>query len=511
MRRLAQRQSQLLPQFGTAVVALFGTLTASAQQSAPRFAIVPSATITETITDNYNPGVGAPQSDAISQIGVGLHLTSGWRVLDGGVDLGLTRSIYARHPEKSHSEQSNQQKLNARLRSEFADKQGTISATASISRQAVSAFGVQSADAALINANTTQVRSLEVAPSWRGQIAGLWSYLASATYTTMHTGSGQVGNSSAGTSSLQLDRARQGRLSWSLLLQRSVNRYTATPHTSSGRAQLSANADVPEADLKLTANAGYEHSNLTTSDDAGGKTWGGGAVWTPSPRTRLNAQYEKRQFGDTRSANFEFRTARTVWNFTSSLGVASNAPASRTTFFDLYYAVFASAEPDPVKRTQLVNKFLQDNGISPSGAIPGSFLPRSTTFSNQHTLSFALQGVRSGLTASATSSESWQANASSALGGDLANGQHVYQNGLSLNLSHRLTPQSSLNLIGTVSDSHGSLSSGASSKLRTLNLSWSGELSRRVVATAALRHSNFANDTAPYRENAAIATLTFRY
>lgn len=503
--------SRRLSQLGVGVIVLAGAVSAIAQQSTPRFAIVPYATISETITDNFNPGVGTPESDAITQVTAGLRLTSGWRSLDGGIDFGFTRSIYARHPEQNNSTQSNQQKLNARFQSEFADKQGMISASASIGRQAVSAFAVQSSDPALINANTTQVRSFEIAPSWRGRIVDLWSYQATAAYSTTRTGSSTAGNSSTITATLRLDRAQQGRLAWSALLQRSVGSYSSAPDTLDSRIQITATADVPEADIRLSVNGGRERTNVTSSDNQDGTTWGGGLAWTPSPRTRLNAQYERRQFGNTRSVNFEFRSARTVWNLTSSQGISSGGLGKGTTFFDLYFALFASVEPDPAKRTQLVNAFLQQNGISANGTIPGSFLPRSTTFSNQHALSLALQGVRSGMTASATRSESWQADASSALGGDLANGQHVYQNGLSLNLSHRLTPQSSLNLVGALSDSHGTSSTSDSSKLRTLTLSWSGELSRHAVATASLRHSSFASPTNPYRENAAIATLTFRY
>ena len=226
----------------------------------------------------------------------------------------------------------------------------------------------------------------------------------------------------------------------------------------------------------------------------------------PSPRTRLSANYDRRQFGPTHSVNFEYRTARTVWNYVNSQQVSTITPNTGTTFFDLYYALFASIEPDPAKRTQLVNTFLQQNGISPNGAPPGGFATRSTTVVNSQALSFALQGVRSSLSVSGFESDSWSMSPTSQVPG----GQHVYQTGLSMNVSHRLTPTSSLNLVGSVLDSRGSQQSEGT-RLKTLSLSWSGNPTPHTTVSAMLRHNQFASATAPYRENAAIASVSVRF
>lgn len=469
--------------------------------------IVPTASASEMFTDNYNLGYGNPTADAITRLSGGLRMNGKTRRFDGFLTYDLIGIVYARHSEENQT----QHELRAQIKSELIDNHGFLDASASISRQAISAFGVQSGDPALINANTTEVRSLRVMPSLRGQLPGLWDYDASLELAASRTGDGGLGDSNAGRASLQFNRSQQGRLSWSLLMQQATLRYTNTRDTNDKRIVATAFYDMPEADLKFSASAGYERSNVTTVDSQADVTLGAGVIWAPSPRTRLDASYDHRQFGRTHSINFEYRSARTVWHFSSSQQVSQIAAGSGTTFFNLYYTQFASVEPDPAKRTQLVNDFLQRNGISSNGTVPGSALPQSTTITNQQTLSFALQGVRSGVTVSASVSDQWQADPLAQVPGDFADGQHVYSQGLSANFSHRLTPQSTLNLVGTLSDSQGSLQSSGDTRLKSLSLVWSNTLSRYVTVSATLRHSSFDSVTNPYRENAAIAALNAQF
>ncbi len=468
--------------------------------------IVPSLSGSETLTNNVQPGTGNSQGDAITQVTAGLHLSEYSGRFRGFVDYALTAIAYA------HQSDSNQiqQYLNAQIHSEFIERQGFLDASASISRQSISAFGTQTSDNALLNANSTEVRTLRVTPSYRGQFPGRWSYLATLDYGISRTGAGGVGDSSGGSASLQLDRQQQGRVSLSALAKSSILKYTGTRDTTDDLVSLTANVDVPEANLQVSASAGYERSNVITFTEQSQGTWGAGLHWTPSPRTRLDATYDKRQFGPTHSVSFETRTARTVWSFVSSQQISTIQPSGGTTFHDLYYTLFSTLEPDPAKRSQLVDTYLQLNGISPNGTVPGSFIPRSTTWTNNQTLSGGWVGLRSGFTVSLSSTDSWQANPFTQVGGDLANGQHVHTTGLNANLSHRLTPQSNLNLIGTVTDSRGNDQS-PSTRLRTLSLMWSSTPTAHLTVSAEVRRSDFESPISPYYENALIGTVAVSF
>ena len=99
-------------------------------------------------------------------------------------------------------------------------------------------------------------------------------------------------------------------------------------------------------------------------------TYGAGAVWTPSPRTSLTANFDERSFGRTHNLSFEHRTALTTWRISDSRSVSTvngeNGAGSRGTAYNLLFAQFASIEPDPVKRTDLVNSALLRSGINPT-------------------------------------------------------------------------------------------------------------------------------------------------
>lgn len=504
-----RRRAWILP---SVVLALAGA--AARAQQAPAagpsgaLTIVPVASATEMLTDNYQPGFGTPQSDSITSLSGGLRLRGRSRRFDGFVSYDLTGIAYARHGSSNSAQQS----LQAQVKSEVIDNHGYVDLSASIARQAVSPFATQTYDPALANANTTEVRTLQIAPSLRGQVAGLWTYDARLGAALQRSGQGGIGDTDTRQASVQLNRAQQGRLRWSLQAQRSITRFPGQPATNDSRINATVYYAVPEADLELLASAGHERSNITTAITEGGATGGLGATWTPSPRTRLDARFDHRQFGSTYSVDLEFRSARSVWHFTSGRQVSSINSNTGTTFFDLLYAMFASVEPDPGKRTQLVSNYLQANGINAGAMVQGGFLTQATTISNQQALSFALQGVRSGVTLTATLGDQWQANPSLQAGAALANAQHVYTKGLSANLFHRLTPDSTLNLIAALTDNSGSLGATAAARLSTLSLAWTSVLSRYVSVSATLRHSVSAGGTGlDYHENAAIAALSLRY
>lgn len=505
-RRPGRTATRLRPQILVAPAVAVALGSAATGATAQALRIVPSLSASETLTSNVQPGTANSQSDSITQVSGGLSLSGRSGRFNGSVNYALTGIVYARHSESNQHQQS----LNAQVHSELIENQAFVDASASISRQSISAFGTQTYDPALINANSTEVRSLQVSPSFRGRLPGLWSYVAAASYGITRSGAGGVADSSTSSTSLQLDRAQQGRLGWSVLAKRSTVKYAATGDTTDTVATLTASLAVPEADLQLSGTGGWERTNVTTASQEGGATWGAALGWTPSPRTRLDASYDKHPFGPSHSVSVETRSARTVWTFSSSQQISTPRPSTGTTFYDLYYTLFSSLEPDPAKRSQLVNTFLLQNGINPNGAVPGGFIPLATTWSNSQSFSAGLVGVRSSITLTAGLSDSWQSNAATQVGGDLANGQHVRAKTLSLNVSHRLTPVSTLNLVGAVSNSYGGQSS-QSSTLRTLSLAWSGNPTPHLTMSALVRRSDFTGSTSPYHENALVGTVAVRF
>jgi uncharacterized protein (PEP-CTERM system associated) len=183
---------------------------------------------------------------------------------------------------------------------------------------------------------------------------------------------------------------------------------------------------------------------------------------------------------------------------------------SRGATFDLFFTQFASIQPDPILRAQLVSEFLQANGISPDAQISGGTVASAPILERRQELTFAIQGIRDTFTLAAGQSESQNQNALVLVTDDFANGNIVKDRSFSAGWSHRLSPLSALNLIASIHRTTGSVGS-QSTKLRSMELFWSGQPGPSTFLVIGGRHSNFDSPSSPYSESAVTATLSFRF
>jgi uncharacterized protein (PEP-CTERM system associated) len=63
----------------------------------------------------------------------------------------------------------------------------------------------------------------------------------------------------------------------------------------------------------LAFSAGYEEYDLAVTDDRDDSTWSVGAIYTPTPRTRIALGAGERSFGDDYYFDFSHRASRTIW------------------------------------------------------------------------------------------------------------------------------------------------------------------------------------------------------
>ena len=252
-----------------------------------------------------------------------------------------------------------------------------VDASASISQQYISPFGTQSSDPSLNNSNRTEVRTFSVAPYVRGQIAGEVDYTGRAFYTITDSGSSQAADSTVFGGILAFSATtRWSKLSWGLdLTYREVDFSDRRSEFDQLNIFSLNYAVIPE--LRVSARANSETSNLVSFDTETHYGYGGGLRWSPSPRTNLIIEYDTRIFGSSHLYSFDYRTPRTVWSISSFQGLSTGQTtagafggrqASSGSAFDLLFAQFATIEPDPVLRTQLVNNFMKANGINPNAS-----------------------------------------------------------------------------------------------------------------------------------------------
>ena len=472
--------------------------------------VVPSFALVSTLTDNRTLAASNRQSDWINTFSPGLRLDSSAGRMRGHLDYTLNAYVFARDSAAN----TVQNALNAALNIEAVENLAFIDLAGSIGQQSVSAFGAQSPPGSLsvTNPNSSEVATYSVSPYLRGRLGGVAELEARLTHEATRVADAAASDSSTTTGLLRLAQDRAvGRLGWALEARRERVDFQAGRATTDARARaVLTYFALPE--LRLAASAGRESNDYAGGERESGHTVGLGLVWKPGPRTSLVAERETRLVGSAHTLSFEHRMPSSVWRLSdtrdASSGFGQRSPGSTGSTYDLLYAQFASREPDPVRRAQLVREFLQSSGLAASAGLPGGALTSALTDERRQSLSFAWLGLRDTLAVSATRNSGHRLDSASTAVDDLAG--VLRQQGASAELSHRLSERAALNLsaaqLQTRSDS-----GGQASRLRSLSLVWSAALDRRMGWALGLRHVRFASDTAPYTESALTASLNIGF
>lgn len=512
-RSLLQRRfgHALLPQ----VVGMMGVAalnSASAQEAAtrPGLALVPEFGIRQTLTDNVHLSGTDRRAELVTELSPGLRLFSNTGFVRGSLDYSLTGLVYARESSFNNVQQS----LRAAGTVEVIEKRAYIDASASIAQQNISAFGTQASDPALLNGNRTEVAAVRLAPHVRGRLGGFAEYEARLTLEGTNS-KGSNANSRSADAALHIgsDAASFSRLGWAADYSHRVVDFSATG--SSVVDLLTATLTfAATSELRFSARGGRESTDLLTSKTERYNTWGWGATWAPSERTRLELAQDQRFFGKSHSVRLEHRMPRSVWTFSDSRSISTNASSSgaagQRTVFDLLFAQFASIAPDPVQRAALVDAYLQNNGLTRASLANGGILTSGPSIQRSQNLSVALLGGRTTVIVSTFRNDTQSLGSATIVTGDLSNGNSLRQSGQNVNVSYRLTPLSALSVDLARTKSIGAVS-GQSTDLRSLTATWSSRLAERVDGSVSVRRSSFDSASNPYSESAVIANLRLRF
>jgi uncharacterized protein (PEP-CTERM system associated) len=474
--------------------------------------IEPRISATETFTSNGQLSGSNPKSEQITEISPGIHISSNGGRVRGYLDYSLSGVAYA----QDSSANGHSQSLNAAATVVAIENRAFLDVSGVISRQAVSAFGTQSVGSALANANSnlSETSSYRLSPYVHGQVGDAANYEARYSLMSSRTDSSAASDVTTKDWSLRLGGGSSfSRLAWSVEATRQNADYDAGRDTEADlfRASLTY-AFMPQ--FSLTAIGLSESNNYTALTKETHHSGGWGANWSPSDRTKLSFVRENRFFGESHSLSFEHRTGRTVWRFSDSKDV-SVAPNQATTaslgsIYDLFFSQFATVEPDPVKRSQIVNSFLQANGINSGATVTQSYLTSAVSLQRRQDLSVALLGVRDTITVLISRGEGSQLDTVLGVSNDFATSAVVRQVGLSVNYSHRLSPEASINLTGSQQNASGT-SSDQDTTLRALLLNVSTSVGPRTTLTFGGRRVVFQSSTTPYNETAVTCSLLMRF
>lgn len=457
---------------------------------------------TQTFTDNRNLSASDPQAESITTVSPGIRISSRSGRVQGSLDYSLSGVVYAR----DSSANSIQNTLAASGTAELVDQWAFLDASASIGQQVISAFGTQSTSNSGRNPNSTEQRTFSVSPYVRGRLFGAVNYNARLTSTVSRSSGSAAGDQSSQNASVGINGGT-GKLGWSLDANRSISDYEAGRRTTEDRAVASLNFQA-DAELRFTLRGGIERNDVITATSQDTKTWGGGVTWIPGPRTQFSLEGDRRYFGNSHSLSFSHRMRRSAVTYTDS-GSATDTTSFvgvTSTTYDLFFAQFASLEPDPVLRDVLVRNFLRAAGLDPNERLTGGFLSAAVSVQRSRNLSLSVQGQRISGVLSVFATSTNRLDKVSGAQDDLSQGGTLRQHGLTASLSHRLSPTSAV--VATVSEQRTGSSGGiAGNNLRSASLTWSDQLGPRSSLSFSGRHTRAGGATG-YNESTVTATYS---
>ncbi|MBV8034004.1 MAG: TIGR03016 family PEP-CTERM system-associated outer membrane protein [Pelomonas sp.] len=477
--------------------------------------IRPRIAISQGWTDNLRLSETNRDAALITTVSPGISIVRNTGALRGSLDYSLNGIAYLKTNYGSQLQNS----LTANGQAEIIPRTFFVEAQASIGQQNASAFGLQAAPtlgsqgsvAALDNPNRRETGTLTVSPLLHGQLGGLASMDLRGNFSITEVRGSSLGDSRGRGGSLRIAQLNAGVLGWYLLAstQQVSSVGAASNRNSSAVAGLNYR---PNLDWVFSANGGQERNDYLSGGGSAQSGFTGGvtAEWTPTPRTRVNGNWQSHNYGNSYGLSFEHRMRNSVWRVSDSRSVMlgnTGATGGVRTNYDLFFQLYASLEPDPVKRDALVRADLQALGLSPDAPAATGFLSTGPSQLRTQMLSFTLQGVRSNVTATVSRS------ITSRLGdnlnqGDLANNASIEQRSYALTGSYQLTPVTGLSLTASRQESVGDASRRA--QLTSLICSLNSRLGSRLSLLLGARHSRFVGVT-PYSENAAYATLTQQF
>jgi len=473
--------------------------------------VVPRLAVMQTWTDNLRLDDLNKDAALITTVSPGFSVSANSGSLRGSLDYALNGIAYVKTDQPSRVQNS----LAASAQAELISQRLFVDMRASIGQQSRSAFGQlsvptqgsQGSVSNLANTNQSETASLAVSPSLRGALGNLATYQLRGDITRTEVRGSEFGDGHSEGLSLRLNEWNAGILGW----WASAN--TMQTSSSLDEANRSSTLAVgltyrPDPDWVFSGNVGSERNNYL-GGTRNGVTTGADVQWTPTPRSRVGATWQRHDYGNSHTLTLEHRMARSVWRIADTQNtVLGNTGASGGvgTNYQQFFLLFESLERDPVKRDTLVRGYLQSQGLSPDAPVAGGFLSSGPSRLRSQLLAVTLQGARSTLSAQVNRSVTRSLGSNLNPGSDLANSSRIEQRSVSLSASHRLTPQSGLSLTATRQETSGDLSSQAN-QLTSISVNWDMRLGARLSLLCGARHSRFEGFT-PYTENGAYASLT---
>jgi len=243
-----------------------------------------------------------------------------------------------------------------------------VDAAAYVSQTYYSPFGARPSDLTNITDNRYTTQTYRVSPYAKGTIGSDVSWLIrnDSTWTNLNdspqAAQGQFINRLFATIN------REPRpFGWGADIERTDYRFQDQQQTqvvALARARATWRAD---AQFQAYVSAGYERTDFPFFETEG-VIYGAGFRWRPTERTRLDAEWEHRFFGESYGVRFEHRRPLSFWSFRAYRRLASYPERfvslqEGANVADVLDRILQSRIPDEDERARVIEAFIENRGL----------------------------------------------------------------------------------------------------------------------------------------------------
>ncbi len=459
-----------------------------------------------TFSDNARLSDADKQKDIFGQASGSLRLLGQFGAVRGAVDYALTGIAFAKQSDLNDVTQF----LRAAGTAEIVPQFFFVDAAANIGQQPISLQDVQTSDRSRIGATGTQVRTFSLSPQVRGTLGASVNYDGRFTWADSRASGASIFNTQDTRAAVRVNGGGS-RLGWFVEGSLQNTDGAVGIDNESRLVDIGLTTDLTQA-VKLGVFVGRDWNNFTDDSLRASNTGGFRLTWLPQEPTAVTANYRHRKIGNEHQLAISHRTATMVWALsdTGSTSTGSNKGASSTTLYDIYSQQFLGQEADPVRRDALVRDFLNTQGLNPSTPVVGGFLGAGVTRDRTLAASVAWVGPRS--TASlryATTRSRLIRTRAVAINDDFDAATVIRQRGLTIDMSHRLTPVSSVTVVGEYRRTAGD--NNPFSDFKAVTAAWTGLIGPRSDLSAGVRYAVSSSPTTPYKEWSAFGGYRVRF
>jgi uncharacterized protein (PEP-CTERM system associated) len=258
-----------------------------------------------------------------------------------------------------------QNNLNARGLFEAVDNFFFVEGFATVQQAFVNPFLPTPADSTVATGNRVEMATFGISPFIQGELFGDYRYLVRNDNRYTNASSGGFGDTLTSRFLATIDSPVNRRLFWGADANYDYIKYE---DTNAFHAQLvRGRAGVVVTDeLSIRASGGYEWNDYGVTDYSGA-IYGVGFDWRPTPRTRLDANWEDRFFGSSYNVSFNHRTRLTSWSLVGYRNIETAddllfrlTPGFTRSNLD---AILSGKIVDPLAREVAIDKFMTQSGL----------------------------------------------------------------------------------------------------------------------------------------------------